>query len=61
MDLEAVSVRFSSKIKMGWKVQFTFFYEGRKKQEEVPLGDLQDNVVDLVHYLREKFAHICLY
>ncbi len=23
-----------------------------RKQEEVPLGDLQDNVADLVHYLR---------
>ena len=59
VDLEeAVSASvFRQKSKWGGKFNFTFFYEGRKKQEEVPLGDLQDNVVDLVHYLRE----VCSY
>ena len=58
VDLEeAVSASvFRQKSKWGAKFNFTFFYEGRKK-EEVPLGDLQDNVVDLVHYLRE----VCSY
>lgn len=58
VDLEeAVSASvFRQKSKWGSKFNFTFFYEGRKK-EEVPLGDLQDNVVDLVHYLRE----VCSY
>ena len=59
VDLEeAVSASvFRQKSKWGGKFNFTFFYEGRKKQEEVPLGDLQDNVVDIVHYLRE----VCSY
>ena len=59
VDLEeAVSASvFRQKSKWSGKFNFTFFYEGRKKQEEVPLGDLQDNVVDLVHYLRE----VCSY
>ena len=59
VDLEkAVSASvLRQKSKWGGKFNFTFFYEGRKKQEEVPLGDLQDNVVDLVHYLRE----VCSY
>ena len=59
VDLEeAVSASvFHQKSKWGGKFNFTFFYEGRKKQEEVPLGDLQDNVVDLVHYLIE----VCSY
>ena len=59
VDLEeAVSASvFRQKSKWGGKYNFTFFYEGRKKQEVVPLGDLQDNVVDLVHYLRE----VCSY
>ena len=59
VDLEeAVSASvFRQKSKWGGKFNFTFFYEGLKKQEEVPLGDLQDNVVDLVHYLRE----VCSY
>ena len=59
VDLEeAVSASvFRQKSKWGGKFNFTFFYESRKKQEEVPLGDLQDNVVDLVHYLRE----VCSY
>ena len=58
VDLEeAVSASvFRQKSKWGAKFNFTFFYEGSKK-EEVPLGDLQDNVVDLVHYLRE----VCSY
>ena len=59
VDLEeAVSASvFRQKSKWGGKFNFTFFYEGRKKQEEVPLGDLQDNIIDLVHYLRE----VCSY
>ena len=59
VDLEeAVSASvFREKSKWSTKYHLTFFYEGRKKQEEVPLGDLQDNVVDLVHYLRE----VCSY
>ena len=59
VDLEeAVSASvFRQKSKWGGKFNFTFFYEGRKKKEDVPLGDLQDNVVDLVHYLRE----VCSY
>ncbi len=59
VDLEeAVSASvFRQKSKWGGKYHLTFFYEGRKKKEDVPLGDLQDNVVDLVHYLRE----VCSY
>ena len=59
VDLEeAVSASvFREKSKWGGKYHLTFFYEGRKKKEDVPLGDLQDNVVDLVHYLRE----VCSY
>ena len=59
VDLEeAVSASvFRQKSKWGAKYHLTFFYEGRKKKEDVPLGDLQDNVVDLVHYLRE----VCSY
>ena len=59
VDLEeAVSASvFRQKSKWGGKFNFTFFYEGRKKQEEVPLGDLKDNIIDLVHYLRE----VCSY
>ena len=59
VDLEkAVSASvLRQKSKWGGKFNFTFFYEGRKQVEEVPLGDLQDNVVDLVHYLRE----VCSY
>ena len=45
------------KSKWGAKYQFSFFNENRKKKEEVPLGNLQDNVIDLVHYLRE----VCSY
>ena len=59
VDLEeAVSASvFRQKSKWGAKYHLTFFYEGRNKKEDVPLGDLQDNVVDLVHYLRE----VCSY
>ena len=59
VDLEkAVSASvLRQKSKWGGKFNFTFFYEGRKKQEEVPLGDLKDNIIDLVHYLRE----VCSY
>ena len=59
VDLEeAVSASvFRQKSKWGGKYHLTFFYEGRNKKEDVPLGDLQDNVVDLVHYLRE----VCSY
>ena len=45
------------KSKWGGKYRFTFFNGGRKQVEEVPLGDLQDNIIDLVHYLRE----VCSY
>ena len=59
VDLEeAVSGSvFREKSRWSVKYNFTFFYDGRKKKEEVPLGNLQDNVVDLVHYLRE----VCSY
>lgn len=59
VDLEeAVSASvFREKSKWGGKYHLTFFYEGRKKKEDVPLGDLQDNIIDLVHYLRE----VCSY
>ena len=59
VDLEeAVSASvFREKSKWSTKYHLTFFYEGCKKKEDVPLGDLQDNVVDLVHYLRE----VCSY
>ena len=59
VDLEeAVSGSvFREKSKWGAKYHLTFFYEGRKKKEDVPLDNLQDNVVDLVHYLRE----VCSY
>ena len=59
VDLEeAVSGSvFREKSKWGAKYHLTFFYEGRKKKEDVPLGDLQENIVDLVHYLRE----VCSY
>ena len=59
VDLEeAVSASvFRQKSKWGAKYQFSFFNEGRKPVEKVPLGNLQDNVIDLVHYLRE----ICSY
>ena len=45
------------KSKWGGKYRFTFFNRGRKQVEEVPLGDLKDNIIDLVHYLRE----VCSY
>ena len=45
------------KSKWGAKYRFTFFNGGRKQVEEVPLGDLKDNIIDLVHYLRE----VCSY
>ena len=59
VDLEeAVSASvFRQKSKWGGKYRFTFFNGGRKQVEEVPLGDLQDNIIDLVHYLRE----VCSY
>ena len=59
VDLEeAVSASvFRQKSKWGAKYLLTFFFEGRKKKEDVPLGDLQDNVVDLVHYLREVYSY----
>ena len=59
VDLEeAVSGSvFREKSKWGAKYHLTFFNEGRKKKEDVPLGDLQGNIVDLVHYLRE----VCSY
>ena len=59
VDLEeAVSASvFREKSKWSTKYHLTFFYEGRKKKEDVPLDNLQDNVVDLVHYLRE----VCSY
>lgn len=59
VDLEeAVSASvFRQKSKWGAKYHLTFFYEGLKKKEDVPLDNLQDNVVDLVHYLRE----VCSY
>ena len=59
VDLEkAVSASvLRQKSKWGGKYRFTFFNGGRKQVEEVPLGDLKDNVIDLVHYLRE----VCSY
>ena len=59
VDLEeAVSGSvFREKSRWSVKYNFTFFYDGPKKKEDVPLGNLQDNVVDLVHYLRE----VCSY
>ena len=59
VDLEeAVSASvFREKSKWSTKYHLTFFYEGRKKKEDVPLDNLQDNVVGLVHYLRE----VCSY
>ena len=59
VDLEeAVSASvFREKSKWSTKYHLTFFYEGLKKKEDVPLDNLQDNVVDLVHYLRE----VCSY
>lgn len=48
---------FFAKNKMGRKYRFTFFNGGRKQVEEVPLGDAKDNIIDLVHYLRE----VCSY
>lgn len=59
VDLEeAVSASvFREKSKWGAKYHLTFFYEGRKKKEDVPLDNLQDNVIDLVHCLRE----VCSY
>ena len=59
VDLEeAVSASvFREKSKWSTKYHLTFFYEGRKKKEDVPLDNLQDNVIDLVHYLRE----VCSY
>ena len=59
VDLEkAVSASvLRQKSKWGGKYRFMFFNGGRKQVEEVPLGDLQDNIIDLVHYLRE----VCSY
>ena len=59
VDLEeAVSASvFREKSKWGAKYHLTFFYEGRKKKEDVPLDNLQDNVIYLVHCLRE----VCSY
>ena len=45
------------KSKWGAKYRFTFFNGGRKQVEEVPLGDAKENIIDLVHYLRE----VCSY
>ena len=59
VDLEkAVSASvLRQKSKWGGKYRFTFFNGGRKQVEEVPLGDLKDNIIDLVRYLRE----VCSY
>lgn len=59
VDLEeAVSASvFRQKSKWGVKYQFTFYNDSRMKAEEVPLGDSKDNIIDLVHYLRE----VCSY
>lgn len=59
VDLEkAVSASvLRQKSKWGAKYRLTFFNGGRKQVEEVPLGDLKDNIIDLVHYLRE----VCSY
>ena len=59
VDLEkAVSASdLRQKSKWGGKYRFTFFNGGRKQVEEVPLGDAKDNIIDLVHYLRE----VCSY
>ena len=59
VDLEkAVSASvLRQKSKWGGKYRFTFFNGGRKQVEEVPLGDSKDNIIDLVHYLRE----VCSY
>ena len=59
VDLEkAVSASvFREKSKWSTKYHLTFFYEGRKKKEDVPLDNLQDNVIDLVHYLREVYSY----
>ena len=59
VDLEkAVSASvLRQKSKWGGKYRFMFFNGGRKQVEEVPLGDLKDNIIDLVHYLRE----VCSY
>jgi len=45
------------KSKWGGKYRFMFFNGARKQVEEVPLGDAKDNIIDLVHYLRE----VCSY
>ena len=59
VDLEkAVSASvLRQKSKWGGKYRFTFFNGGRKQVEEVPLGDAKDNIIDLVHYLREVFSY----
>ena len=59
VDLEKAVSAFvlRQKSKWGGKYRFTFFNGGRKQVEEVPLGDLKDNIIDLVHYLRE----VCSY
>ena len=59
VDLEEVVSASVFREKSRWSVKynFTFFYDVPKKKEDVPFGNLQDNVVDLVHYLRE----VCSY
>ena len=55
-EADSASV-FRLKSKGGAKYRLTFYNDDRLHAEEVPLGDLQDNIIDLVHYLRE----VCSY
>ncbi len=55
-EADSASV-FRQRSKRGVKYQFTFYNDSRMKAEEVPLGDSKDNIIDLVHYLRE----VCSY
>ena len=55
-EADSASV-FRLKSKGGAKYRLTFYNDDRLHAEEVPLGDLKDNIIDLVHYLRE----VCSY
>ena len=55
-EADSASV-FRLKSKGGAKYRLTFYSDNRLQAEEVPLGDAKDNIIDLVHYLRE----VCSY
>ena len=55
-EADSASV-FRLKSKGGAKYRLTFYNDDRLHAEEVPLGDFKDNIIDLVHYLRE----VCSY